>query len=114
MPLSATINDDTRVIATDRDIMSLDSCVSTHVRKLPRNMPASARITPASPLNSNFFCQFARQELVSSDNFGQPHLIRASGFAYSTVGKTAYGYALSTLPFDTCHVPLTEALSHEA
>lgn len=114
MPLSATITTDDTIVGTDRDIMSLDRFISTRVRKFLRNMLASVRIKPASPLNSYFFHHFARQDLVGSDNFGQLYLIPASGFAYKLARKPAYRYALSTLPFDTCHVPLTAALSYEA
>ncbi|HEY0913233.1 MAG TPA: hypothetical protein VGE22_00035 [Solimonas sp.] len=114
MPLSATITDDRTIVDTDRDIMSLDRFISIHARSFLRNMLALAGIRPASPWNSYFFRHFARQGLVGSDNFGQLYLIPASGFAYNAASKPAYRYALSTLPFDTCHVPLTAALSQQA
>lgn len=101
MPLSATITDDACIVESDRDIMSPDRFFFAHARKFLRNMPASARISPTSRRNSRFCRQFARQDLLGSDNFGQPTLIQTSGFAYRPVIKRHIG-----MPYRHCRSTL--------
>jgi hypothetical protein len=114
MLFSATMADDIYVVEHDGDKMSPDRDGFSHMRESPNNVPALAGITPASRRNSRFCRQSARQDLFSSDNFGQSSLIRLSGMAYRGVGNPAIRRALSAMPVIGCHVPLTAPSAYEA
>jgi hypothetical protein len=114
MLLSATITDDVRSIGHDDNRISRDRGDFSGLPESTRNVPALARITPASRRNSAFCLQDARQDLLSSDNFGQSSLIRLSGFAYKAAGNPAGRPFLSAMPVVSCLVPLTAPPTHEA